>query len=143
MQYTLGNGVHYKTGWDDNWSTSQRLHNRARTIIENARHKDYVSEDWKSVEDLFRFDWSVITYKILIKMSPESLWDKFELRYFHSTYATRNCKDLQIPKIKTELMRISFQYSAVEYWSNMPVLIRETSGLKSFKKQLKTYLKSL
>ena len=75
--------------------TLQRLQNRAKKIIRNARHKDNWSENWMSVENLFRFDRSVMTYKILNKISPESLWDKFDQRSSHSTYATRNCKDLK------------------------------------------------
>ena len=83
-----------------------------------------------------------MTYKILNKISPESLWDKFDQRSSHSTYATRNCKDLQIPKLKTELMRKSFQYSAVKNWNDIPVDIRETPSLNRFKKQLKVHFKS-
>ena len=122
--------------------TLQRLQNRAKMIIKNAKHKDEWSDSWLSVENLFRFDRSVMTYKILNKISPNSLWEKFYLRSAHSTYETRSCKNLQIPKLKTELMRKSFQYSAVKDWNNIPVDISKNSSLNNFKKQLKAHLKS-
>ena len=52
-------------------------------------------------------------------------------------------KDLQILKLKTELTRKSFQYSAVKDWNDIPGDIREASGLNNFKKQLKVHLKSM
>ena len=55
----------------------QPLQDRARTIIENARLKDNWSCDWLSIENIIRFDRSVMAYKI-IKLSPEYLWDKFQ-----------------------------------------------------------------
>ena len=122
--------------------TLQRLQNRAKMIIKYAKHKDEWSDSWLSVENLFRFDRSVMTYKILNKISPYSLWEKFYLRSAHSTYETRSCKNLQIPKLKTELMRKSFQYSAVKDWNNIPVDISKNSSLNNFKKQLKAHLKS-
>ena len=45
-------------------------------MIENARIKDEWSSNWLSVENLIRFDRSVMAYRILNKLCPESLWDK-------------------------------------------------------------------
>ena len=42
--------------------TLQRLHDRAKSIIENARIKDELSPNWLSVENLIRFDCSVMAY---------------------------------------------------------------------------------
>ena len=103
--------------------------------------KEEWSDSWLSVENLFPFDRSVMTYKILNKISPNSLWEKFYLRSAYSTYETRSCKNLQIPKLKTELMRKSFQYSAVK--DNIPVDIRKTSSLNNFKKTIKSAFEKL
>ena len=88
--------------------TLQRLHNRAHAMIENARIKDEWSSNWLSVENLIRFDRSVMAYKILNKLSPESLWDKYQYRSAYSNYVTRNCKDLQIPRLKIEHAKKGF-----------------------------------
>ena len=99
--------------------TLQRLQNRAQLISETARVKDNWSCDWLNVSNLISFDRLVMTYKILNKLSPESLWDEFELRSVYSKYETKNCHELQIPRLNTE---------------------RAKSGFKCFKKKLKAHL---
>ena len=80
----------------------QHLQDRARSMMENVRYKDNWSCDWLSVENIIRFDRSVMTYRIRNTLSSESLWDKFQQRSSQSNYATRNCRDLQIPRLNTE-----------------------------------------
>ena len=104
--------------------TLQRLHNRAQSIIENARVKDELSSNWLTVENLIRFDRSVMTHKILNKLSPENLWDKYQYRSMYSNYETRNCKDLQIPRLRTEHAKKGFYYSALKTWNDIPANIR-------------------
>ena len=81
-----------------------------------------------------------MAYKTINKLSPENLWDKFELRSVHSKYETRNCHDLQIPILNTERAKNGFKYSTLKLWNDMPVDIREASTLKCFKKKLKAHL---
>ena len=81
-------------------------------------------------------------YKIMNRLCLENLWDKYQLRPFHSTYNTRHCKDLQIPRYKTEFANKGFHYSAPICWNDTPAKIRQLPTLDRFKKQLKTHLKS-
>ena len=53
----------------------QRLQNRAHSIIKRAKIKHQWSSDLFTVEQLINFDRSVITYKMMNKICPESLWD--------------------------------------------------------------------
>ena len=95
--------------------TLQRLQNRAQLIIETARVKDNRSCDWLSVSNLISFDRLVMTYKIINKLSPESLWDKIELRSVHSKYETRNCYDLQIPRLNTKRAKMTSNTRLLNY----------------------------
>jgi len=81
--------------------TLQRLQDRARTIIENARLNYSWLCDWLSIENIIRFDRSLIVYKIINKLSPENLLGKFQQRFSQSNYATRYVKK-------------SYQYSTVK-----------------------------
>ena len=81
-----------------------------------------------------------MTYKIMNKLSPESLWDKFELRSVHSKYEKKNCHDLQITRLNTEHAKNGFKHSAIKLWNDKPVDVREAATLKCFKKKLKAYL---
>ena len=121
--------------------TLQRLQNRARTIIESARYKDNWTCNWLSVENLIRYDRSVMTYKITNNLSPENLWDKFQKRSSLSNYETRFCKNLQIPRLNTEHAKKSYYYSALKDWNDVPIDIRELPTVGSFKNKLKHYLK--
>ena len=67
--------------------------NIKNSALLNACIKDEWSSNWLSVENLIRFDRSVMVYKILNKLSPESLLDKYQYRSAYSNYVTRNCKD--------------------------------------------------
>ena len=73
-------------------------------------------------------------------LSPERLWDKVELRSVHSKYETRNCHDLQIPRLNTERAKNGFKYSALKLWNDTHPDIREAATLKCFKKKLKAHL---
>ena len=85
----------------------QRLQNRAQLIIETAGVKDNWSCDWLNTSNLISFDQLFMTYKSIDKLSPESLWDKFELRSVHAKYELRNFHDLQIPRLNTERAKMA------------------------------------
>ena len=104
--------------------------------------KDEWSSNWLSVENLTRFDRSAMEYKILNKLSPDSLWNKYQCRFAYSNYITMNCKDLQIPRLRTEHAKKGFYYSAIKAWNDIPANIREILTLGRFKKGLKAHLKS-
>ena len=120
-------------------NTLQRLQDRARSIIGKARLKDNWSHNWLTVEQLTKFDRSVMTYKIISRQCPESLWHKYDHRTQHSNYRTRNCRDLQIPRNNLEYVKKGFHYSALKAWNEIPIDIRELPTLSKFKKQLKSY----
>ena len=123
-------------------NTLQRLQDRARSIIDKARLKDNWSHNWLTVEQLTKFDRSVMTYKIISRQCPESLWDKYHHRTQHSNYRTRNCRDLQIPRNNLEYVKKGFHYSALKAWNDIPINIRELPTLNRFKQQLKRYYTS-
>ena len=120
-------------------NTLQRLQDRARSIIEKARLKDNWSNNWLTVEQLIKFDRSVMTYKIISRQCPASLWDKYHHRIQHSKYRTRNSRELQIPRNNLEYVKKDFHYSALKAWNDIPINIRELPTLSKFKKQLKSY----
>ena len=112
------------------------LCNTCKTIVENARLKDNWSCDWLSIENITRFDRSVMAYKIINKSSPENLWGKLQQKSSQSNYATRNCKDLQIPRLNTEHAKKRYHYSTVKIWNTFPTHIRELPTISHFKKKL-------
>ena len=119
----------------------QRLQSRAWTIIENAKIKDIWSTSWLNVENIIRHDRNVMTYKIVNRLCPENLFDKYLPRSYFSLYKTRNSKDLQIPRSSTEFFKTSSHYASLKVWNKTSLTIRELPTLNRFKQRLKTHLK--
>ena len=92
-------------------------------------------------EQLINFDRSVMTYKMMNKICPESLWDRYKTRNMYSSYRTRNCTDIQLPRYNLEYSKKSFHYSGLKAWNEIPT-IRELSTLQQLKKHLKIHLRS-
>ena len=68
-----------------------------------------------------------MAYKILNKLSTDSLWNKYQYRFAYSNYITMDCKELQIPRLRTEHAKKGFYYSAIKAWNDIPANIRENT----------------
>ena len=104
------------------------------TIVENARYKDNWSCDWLSVDNIIRFDRSVMTYKVRNKLSPECLWDKFQERSSQSNGAKRHCRDLQIPRLNTEHAKIVFNILLFKCGTTFQLLLENSRLLVALRK---------
>ena len=100
----------------------------ALSIIESARHKDPWPKNWLNVENLILFDQSILVYKILSKLCPESFWNVFQHRSSLSNYNTRNykyiLKDVHISMAKLESTKKGFQYPGIKAWNNIQINIQ-------------------
>ena len=76
--------------------------------VSQKQKKDEWSSNWLSVENLIRFDRSVMAYKILNKLSPESLWDKYQYRSAYSNYETRNVRISKSQGLKLNMPKKDF-----------------------------------
>ena len=116
---------------------------RAISIIDTARIKDDWSKNFLQVKQLITFDRSVMTYKIMNRLRPENLWNKFQRRSHYSNYNTRFCENLQIPKYNLDYSKKRFSKKRkrdLKAWNEIPINIRELPALYQYKKQLKSHL---
>ena len=120
----------------------QRLQNRAFEIIQGSKIKDSLIRPTFNIDQMFQFDRSVLMYKIINKICPESLHDKFAERSSISKYDTRNKTDLQIPRLNLDFCRKSFNYTGLETWNSIPTHIRGSGTLTRFKNRLKSHFLS-
>ena len=86
---------------------------------------------------MFQFDRSVLMFKIINKICPESLHDKFAEISSISKYDTRNKTGIQIPRLNLDFSRKSFNYTGLKIWNSIPTYIRESDTLTRFKNGLK------
>ena len=94
-------------------SALQRLQNRAFDIIEASKLKDSFIRPAFNIDQMLQFDRSVLMFKMINKICPKSLHNKFAERSTISKYDTRNKTDLQIP-------RLSFTYTGLKTWNSIP-----------------------
>ena len=81
-----------------------------------------------------------MAYKIMNNLRPNSLQGKFTTRSQISAYATRNSQDIDIRKRNLEFSRKIFLYSGAKLWNGIPLDIRNSPTVFTFKKKLKDYL---
>ena len=123
-------------------SALQRLQNRAFDIIEASKIKDSFTRPAFNIDQMFQFDRSVLMFKMINKICPKSLHNKFAERSTISKYDTRNKTDLQIPRLNLDFSRKSFTYTGLKTWNSIPTYIRESSTLTRFKNGLKNHFLS-
>ena len=100
--------------------------------MEKERIKDQWSSDWLTVEQLITFDRSVMNYKMMNKICPESLWDANKTREVCSNYRTRNCTYTQLPRYYLEYSRKAFIAQVLKLGMKSQ-LLSENSQTKRFK----------
>ena len=79
-----------------------------------------------------------MTYKIMNKLCPEKFFNEFLPRSSVLKCNTWHCRDLQLPRFRTELAKKGFHYSDLKAWDDLPAKLRELPTQNSFRKQLKT-----
>ena len=102
--------------------------------------KDGWTCNWLSVSNLIQYDKAVMAYKIMNNLCPNSLQEKFTMRSQISANATRNCQDIDISKRNLAFSKKSFLYSGAKLWNDIPLDIRNSPTVLTFKKKLKDYL---
>ena len=123
-------------------SALQRLQNHSFDIIEASKIKEFLIRPTISIGQMFQFDRSVQMFKIINKICPESLHDKFAERSTISKYGTRNKTDLQIPRLNLDFSRKSFNYTGLKTWNSIPKHTRESNTITLFKNGLKSHFLS-
>ena len=97
---------------------------------------------WLEFEKRIMFQKCILMYKCLNGIAPIYLEEIFT--YNEAGYSLRSCTDskIQLPKPKLEIYKKSFHFSGPEIWNSIPIHIRSSKSLKSFKDKCFSYLLS-
>ena len=91
---------------------------------------------WLSMKQLIFYSTALQVWKILVFKTPSNLFSRFKLSNTRSR--AENC--LAIPTVQTNIAKNSFEVRAAVIWNTIPSDIRNTNGIKSFKKRLKSWI---
>ena len=123
----------------------QRLQNRcARAVTGNFNRDSSVtylvkSLDWMNMNQRLEYFTACLIYKCLNNSAPKQLAETFEYVHQHHDYRTRSAtnKDLLLPRAKTSLFQHSFAYYGAKIWNQLPLNIRNSSSICTFKSNFK------
>ncbi len=125
----------------------QHLQNAAARIITKTSRYDHITPvlkelHWLPIAQRVDFKILVQTYKALNELSPKYVTDMLELyRPARDLRSKNNVKQLVVPKCKTvRYGNRSFSSAAPKLWNDLPVKIRDSESVNTFKRSLKTHI---
>ena len=104
---------------DPKLSKLQIFQIRVWKLIENSKYKEGWNCNWLHVKSLISFDQGVMTYRSLHGLCPNYLHHNFVERSMISESGTRNHRDLQISKVRSEYAQRSVYFSGVKNWNEI------------------------
>ena len=120
----------------------ENLQYEAARVVTGAMkgtHRENVLNDvaWHKLQHRRAIHKWILIYKIINKLTPNYLNDLC-LSYVsqHTNYNLRTSNDLNLPAPRTERFKNSFLYSTISSWNSLPMSIRSSLSLASFKKKL-------
>ena len=93
---------------------------------------------WPSLEKLLWKASCCMVYKCVKQLTPQIIYDKLT---FSDDVKSRHTRDtgkmlLRPPHCRTEFYKRSFFVSACDNWNNLPLTVKESPSITSFKKNL-------
>jgi hypothetical protein len=80
-------------------------------------------------------------YKVLNKMAPKSLTNLFSYKSEKTNYNLREISSgLSLPNPRTNNMKNSFMYDGAYLWNSIPMEIRESKTLSSFRNKIAAHI---
>ena len=118
----------------------QTVQNRACRVIFGLIRKSPIESKlkelhWLKIMERIEYKYTLLVYKTVNGLSPSYLKD---LIFFNNVTGSRSIS-LHIPDPHSKNIR-AFQIAAPSIWNNLPSPIKESENIKSFKKNLKTFL---
>ena len=122
----------------------QRIQNTlARIVLLSNRftHSDSLLQQlhWLPIHTRIRFKLATITYNALSTSSPHYLASQLSLYQPVRSLRSADLQLLNQPKSKTTFGSRSFRCAAPSIWNNIPLAIRSSPSMASFKRNLKTH----
>ena len=140
------NSLLYGLPWRYCMEKLQNAQNTAARLVLRKRKFDHISEDledlhWLPVQSRVVYKILLTTYKALNGLAPEYISELVQIheppRSLRSAAKYELC--VRKPNLKTYGAR-SFSFAAPVLWNEMPLSIRQSPSIDTFKSHLKTYL---
>ena len=102
-----------------------------------SRDSLYFETGWEPLIVRRRVKLKTIMYKIYHNLVPDYLQNILpSIRSHESNYVTRQSQNYSIPKCRLNIYKSSFVPLAIDEWNSVPMEIRQSSSINSFKQRL-------
>ena len=117
----------------------------ARAITPSVKKYDHISSTlrdlhWLPIEQRITFKIATLAFKALHGNSPSYLTDLVSLNKPTRNLRSASLHLLAVPRIDSSAGRRSFSFAAPHVWNSLPLTLRSSTSLASFRSSLKTYL---
>ena len=116
----------------------QSLHRRGIKLIllksSSLDSSDYQKIDILPLKSRFLLNKGTMMQKIMLGRAPRALMDRFQYN------ESRHSHKLVIPLPRIDLYKTSLTYSGGTLWNNLPVFIKSTTYLRTFRKKFRKHL---
>ena len=123
----------------------QLIQNSLARAVLHLKSRDHISPalrtlHWLPVHKRIQFKICLLTYKTLLNSAPAYLSHLIKPYNPSRILRSSNASLLAVPSLTTCSGRRSFSFSAPTLWNSLPLHIRLSSTLQSFRAALKTFL---
>ncbi|XP_065326200.1 uncharacterized protein LOC135932628 [Pelmatolapia mariae] len=124
----------------------QLIQNAAARVLTGTRKREHISPvlaslHWLPVKSRIEFKILLLTYKVLNNQAPSYLNDLVVPYHPIRALCSRSAGLLVVPRVfKSRMGGRAFSFQAPLLWNQLPVWIRETDTISTFKIRLKTFL---
>uniref|UniRef100_H3AFR3 Reverse transcriptase domain-containing protein n=1 Tax=Latimeria chalumnae TaxID=7897 RepID=H3AFR3_LATCH len=123
----------------------QLIQNSAARVVKNVSRFDHITPvlrelHWLPVRWRITFKVLVLVFKALNGLGPDYLWHL--LTPYVPARPLRSLQGLllRVPRMRTKIGERSFSFCAATSWNALPINIRTSPSLSTFKSSLKTFL---
>jgi hypothetical protein len=126
----------------------QRVQNQLARIVTSPGRREAAmpilqSLHWLPVRQRIDYKLALITYKARTTSTPAHLASVLQLNDTERVLRSSAAPTLFVPRTRTEFGKRAFSVSAPLIWNSLPVAVRTSDSVSSFKRRLKTHLFSL
>ena len=117
----------------------------ARAVVPSVKRSDHISPvlhklHWLPITKRIHFKICLLTYKTLQTKSPTYISDLLKHHVTSRSLRSSNQHLLAVPPLRSSAGRRSFTFSAPTLWNSLPLNLKLSTSLSSFRSQLKTFL---
>ena len=125
----------------------QRAQNRAARVVTKLDWNTPAAEllkqcGWLSVHQLVVYHSVVMVYKIIQNESPKYLYSMFSAQYNRKTKQAKSATIKHNRKLRLGLTGSSFRWRAAKSFDELPLTIRSSETLNTFKKAARKWIEN-